>query len=99
MADKKINVSANPLPINFKEFSKNPVVATLFITLCGIGYLYLDVKTTFRDQAIAQMVKVERLEQRVDAISDALRRCDSSLATSNTKLSTLEQLGKIQHIK
>ena len=99
MAEKKINVSANPLPINFKEFSKNPVVATLFIALCGIGYLYVDVRSTFKDQAISQMAKVDKLEHRVDAISDALRRCDSSLATSNTKLSTLEQLGKIQHIK
>ena len=96
---KKVNVSANTLPISFKEFSKNPIVGTLFIVLIAIGYLYIDVRSTFKDQVVSQSAKVQKLEDRVDAISDALRRCDSALATSNTKLSTLEQLGKIEHIK
>ena len=47
---KKVSVGANPLPISFKEFAKNPVVGTLFIVLIAIGYLYVDVKTTFKDQ-------------------------------------------------
>jgi hypothetical protein len=31
-------------------------------------------------------------------LTNALRKCDSSLAAASTKLSTLEQLGKIQKI-
>ena len=87
------------LPMTFKEFAKNPVVATLFIVLAGIGALYIDVRSTFQNQAKAQDYRIEKLENRVDLVQGALRRSDSSNAVSNTKLSTLEQLGKIEKIK
>ena len=96
---KKLNVGANPLPLNFKEFSKNPVVGTLFLVLIAISYLYIDVRSTFKDQITSQAVKVQSLDNKVDIMQMALRRCDSSLAVATTKLSTLEQLGKIQHIR
>lgn len=95
-ASKKLGVSA--LPISFKDFSKNPVVGTLFVVLMAIGYLYVDVRNTFVEQGKSQSVKIEKLEAKIDIISDALRRCDSSLSSATTKLSTLEQLGKIQKI-
>jgi hypothetical protein len=44
-------------------------------------------------------VRIEKLEQRVDLVQDALRRSDSSNAVSSTQLKTLQQLGKIQEIK
>jgi len=75
------------LPVSFKDFAKNPVVATLFIVLCGISALYIDVRSTFKDQITSQAVKVQKW------------RCDSSLASATAKLSTLESLGKIQSIK
>jgi hypothetical protein len=96
---KKLNVSANPLPISYKDFSKNPVVGTMFLVIIGISVLYIDIKGTFNNQIEGQGRKIEKLESRVDLVSDALRRCDSSLASATTKLSTLEQLGKIQKIK
>lgn len=99
MAGKKINVSGSVLPVDFKSFAKNPVVGTLFVVLCGISALYVDVRSTFKDQIQSQVVKVDKLEHRVDMCSEALRRCDSALSSATTKLSTLEQLGKIQHIK
>jgi len=43
--------------------------------------------------------KIEKLEVKVDVLQDAVRRCDSSLSSATTKLSTLNQLGKIQNIK
>jgi hypothetical protein len=96
---KKVNVATNPLPISFKEFAKNPVVGTLFLVLIAISYLYIDVRSTFKDQITSQAVKVQSLDNKVDIMQAALRKCDSSLAVATTKLSTLEQLGKIQHIK
>jgi len=42
------------LPVSFKDFAKNPVVATLFIVLCGISALYIDVRSTFKDQITSQ---------------------------------------------
>jgi hypothetical protein len=96
---KKVSVGTNPLPISFKEFAKNPVVGTLFLVLIAISYLYIDVRSTFKDQITSQSIKVESLDNKVDIMQVALRRCDSSLAVATTKLSTLEQLGKIEHIK
>jgi hypothetical protein len=96
---KKVSVGANPLPLSFKEFSKNPIVGTLFLVLIAISYLYIDVRSTFKDQITSQSVKVQSLDNKVDIMQVALRRCDSSLAVASTKLSTLEQLGKISHLK
>jgi hypothetical protein len=87
------------MPISFKEFSKNPVIGTLFVVLIAIGYLYIDVRKTFTDQASTQSTKIEKLEIKDEALHDAVRKLDSSLSSANSKLSTLEQLGKIQNIK
>jgi hypothetical protein len=87
------------MPISFKEFSKNPIIGTLFIVLLAIGYLYIDVRKTFTDQASTQSVKIEKLEVKEELLHDAVRRLDSSLSSATSKLSTLEQLGRINHIK
>ena len=29
------------MAISFKEFSKNPIIAVLFLAILGVGYLYL----------------------------------------------------------
>jgi hypothetical protein len=87
------------MPVTFKEFSKNPVVGTLFIVLIAIGYLYIDIRSTFQGSIQKNDVRIEKLENRVDLVQQELRRSDSLNAVSNTKLSTLEQLGKIEKIK
>jgi hypothetical protein len=74
-------------------------VATLFLVLIAISYLYIDVKSTFKEQISSQNEKVLKLEEKVDVMQVVLRRTDSSLAAATSKLSTLEQLGKIQSIK
>jgi hypothetical protein len=87
------------MPISFKQFSKNPVIGTLFIVLIAIGYLYIDVRKTFTDQASTQSNKIEKLEVKDEALHEAVRKLDSSLSSANSKLLTLEQLGAIQNIK
>lgn len=89
-------VSANPLPISFKEFSKNPIVGTLFIVLIGISYLYVDVRSTFTDQISRQNVKIDNMEKKVDLCTNQLRKSDSLLSASTSKIMVLQQLGKIQ---
>jgi hypothetical protein len=95
---KKVNVSANPLPISFKEFAKNPVVGTLFIVLGAIGYLYVDVRSTFKEQAASQNVRIEKIEGRLDLVQEALRRSDSAKAVTTTQLQTLHELGAIKSL-
>lgn len=97
MAVKSLNPVASIM--DFKTFSKNPIVGTLFLVLIAISYLYIDVKSTFKEQISSQSDKVIKLEEKVDLMQLVLRRTDSSLAAATSKLSTLEQLGKIQSIK
>ena len=83
------------LPVSFKEFVKQPIVATLFIVLCGISALYVDVRSTFQDQAKAQNVRIEKVENRLDLVQNALRKSDSLSAVSTTKLQVLTDLKMI----
>jgi fumarate reductase subunit C len=98
-AKKDLNVSANPLPISFKEFAKNPIVGTLFLVLIAISYLYIDVRTTFKEQATSQNVRIEKVEGRLDKVQEALRVSDSTKAVTTTQLQTLQQLGAIKKLK
>lgn len=97
MAIKNLNPITNVM--DFKSFAKNPIVATLFLVLIAISYLYIDVKSTFKEQIVSQSAKVEKLEVKVEVMQNTLRKTDSSLSAATSKLSTLEQLGKIQNIK
>lgn len=97
MAVKNLNPITSV--IDFKTFAKNPIVGTLFLVLIAISYLYIDIKSTFKDQIVTQNVKVEKLETKVEVMQYTLKKTDSSLAAATAKLSTLEQLGKIQSIK
>jgi hypothetical protein len=83
------------LPVSYKEFVKQPIVATLFIVLCGISALYVDVRSTFQDQAKAQNVRIEKIENRLDLVQNALRKSDSLSAVSTTKLQVLTDLKMI----
>jgi hypothetical protein len=94
MALKKVDT--NPLPISFKDFAKNPVVGTIFLALIGISYLYIDVRNTFTDQIERQNGKIDKMEIKVDACTNQLRRSDSLLSASSSKIMVLQQLGQIK---
>jgi hypothetical protein len=65
-----LKIGANPLPISFKEFSKNPVVGMLFLCICGISYLYIDnaKRNEKQDEKIGALyaASTARLEMAVD---------------------------------
>ena len=82
-------------PITFKEFSKDPVKGLLFIVLIAIGYLYVDGKVNYNSQIEKQGLKIEVLESKVDALMNQLRRSDSSLSAAVSKITVLQELGKI----
>lgn len=84
------------MPVSFKEFSKDPVKALLFITLVAIGYLYVDSKMMYTNQIETQTIKIERLEAKIDALTIQLRKSDSTLAAATAKIVLLQQLGKIK---
>jgi hypothetical protein len=97
----KNNININPVTsiMDFKSFSKNPVVGTMFLVIIGISVLYIDIRGNFNSQLESQSIKIEKLEEKMDAMGQSLIKCESAMSGANAKLSTLEQLGKIQKIK
>ena len=82
-------------PISFKEFSKDPVKGLLFIVIIAVGYLYIDGKVNYTNQIENQGKKIEVLETKVDILTTQLRRSDSALAAAVSKITVLQDLGKI----
>lgn len=90
--DKKISA----LPISFEQFSKDPVKGFLFITLIAIGYLYVDQKLMYTEQIESQGSKIEKLEAKIDALGIQLKKSDSLLSATTSKILVLQELGKIK---
>ena len=89
-------VGAIKPPISFKEFSKDPVKGLLFIVLIAIGYLYVDIKLSNQDIQSKKNQKIENLEIKVDALTTQLRKSDSALSAAVSKITVLQELGKIK---
>lgn len=91
------------LPIDFKDFAKDPVKGLLFIVILAVGYLYVDNKTTYKDQMkeYKEQVsscdsKVTSLEKKVEEKTERLRRSDSVMAISVARLEVLNEINKIK---
>jgi hypothetical protein len=82
------------MPISFEQFSKDPVKGLLFIVLIAIGYLYVDGKMNYQSQIVKHEDKIVVLENKIDLLSTALKRSDSALAVTVTKLEILTQMSK-----
>jgi hypothetical protein len=89
-------MAAIKTPITFKEFSKDPVKGLLFIVIVAIGYLYLDGKLNYTGQIETQGKKIELLEGKVDLLVNQLRKSDSTSAALSSKITVLQELGKIK---
>lgn len=83
-------------PISFKEFSKDPVKGLLFIVLVAIGYLYVDIKMSNSAIVAKQDAKIVVLETKVDILTNQLRKSDSALSAAVSKITLLQELGKIK---
>jgi hypothetical protein len=58
------------LPVSFKEFVSNPIVALLFMCLMAIGYLYFDNKSTLTDQIEDLQEEVTILKKEYKELND-----------------------------
>lgn len=84
------------MPITFKEFAKEPVKGLMFICLVAVGYLYIDGRINYNNQIKTQGVKIEKLEAKVEQLTDQLRKSDSTLSAAASKIAVLQELGKIK---
>ena len=83
-------------PVSFKEFSKDPIKGLMFICIIAVGYLYVDIKMSNSAIQKKQDAKIEVLEKKVDQLTDALRKSDSTLSAAASKIAVLQELGKIK---
>ncbi len=93
MAEKKASIG---FPITFSEFVKEPVKGVMFLCLVAVGYLYVDLKLNYNKQIEKQGEKIEILENKIDMLTQQLRKSDSTLAAATSKLILLRELGKIK---
>ena len=94
-----LNVSANPLPLSFKDFVKHPKEAIAFLAIVAMSYLYIDIRSTFQENAEKQDRRVDKVETRLDVVQEALRKSDSSGAVTASQLRMLNELGAIKSLK
>lgn len=52
------------MAISFKEFSKNPIIAVLFLAILGVGYLYLQNEK--KSVAAIQRLEGEIAEMKIE---------------------------------
>jgi uncharacterized protein YlxW (UPF0749 family) len=91
------------LPIDFKDFAKDPVKGMLFIVLVAVGYLYYDNKSSYLNQNKeykAQLTdcgnKVQKLENKVEDYYSKLRKSDSTLSVVVARLQVLNEINNIK---
>ena len=102
MATKKITKTAAAaasgikMPVSFKEFSKEPVKGLMFLCIIAVGYLYVDIKMSNSADKKSQNEKIYKMEIKLDELTNQLRRSDSLLSSSVSKINTLQELGKIK---
>ncbi len=81
------------LPIDFKQFSKDPVKGLLFLVIAAVGYLYIDNRMNYTGQIEKCDANVVILTQKVDTLEEKLRVSDSTLARAASKLELLYEIG------
>ena len=82
------------LPINFEQFSKDPVKGLLFLVIAAVGYLYVDNKMNYQGQIENCGSEVQKLNTKIDLLEERLRKSDSTLARATAKLEILHGISK-----
>ena len=82
------------LPIDFKQFAKDPVKGLLFIVLSAVAYLYVDNRMNYTSQIEKCDKKVIELTNKIESLEQRLRKSDSTLARAAAKLELINEMKK-----
>lgn len=85
----------NALPVSFSEFRKNPIAAVSFCMLVAVGYLYLDLRSGYKEQIEKANQKIEVLDAKIDKLTYALKKSDSCLAATMTEIRIMQTMKKL----
>jgi hypothetical protein len=92
MTAKKI---PSTLPVNFEQFKKNPVAAVAFCMLLAVSYLYMDLRSGYKEQIEKANQKIEALDIKIDKLTYALKKSDSCLAATMTEIRIMQTMKKL----
>ena len=85
----------NGLPVNFEQFRKNPIAAVSFCMLLAVGYLYIDLRSGYKEQIEKANQKIEVLDAKIDKLTYALKKSDSCLAATMTEIRIMQTMKKL----
>jgi hypothetical protein len=85
----------NALPVNFEQFKKNPVAAVAFCMLLAVSYLYMDLRSGYKEQIEKANQKIEALDMKIDKLTYALKKSDSCLAATMTEIRIMQTMKKL----
>jgi archaellum component FlaF (FlaF/FlaG flagellin family) len=88
-------VKPNALPVSFDQFRKNPIAAVSFCMLVAVGYLYLDLRSGYKEQIEKANQKIEVLDAKIDKLTYALKKSDSCLAATMTEIRIMQTMKKL----
>lgn len=56
------------LGVSYKDFLKNPIVAILFLSVMGLGYLYVDNKGVYKETIVRHEKEIANLKNDIKSI-------------------------------
>ena len=95
MTAPKKTPNANPLPVSFDQFRKNPVAAVAFCMLLAVSYLYMDLRSGYKEQIEKANQKIEVSDAKIDKLTYALKKSDSCLAATMTEIRIMQTMKKL----
>jgi hypothetical protein len=90
-----VKKTPNALPISFAEFKKNPIAAVSFCMLLAVSYLYMDLRSGYKEQIDKANQKIEALDVKIDRLTYALKKSDSCLASAMTEIRIMQTMKKL----
>jgi len=79
-------------PISFEQFSKDPLKAIMFLIVLCVGYLYIDIRATHSKEKDERDARISKMEEKVERLTNHVRRLDSANAYSVSKVEMLTML-------
>jgi hypothetical protein len=90
-----IKKAPSALPVNFDQFKKNPIAAVSFCMLVAVGYLYIDLRSGYKEQIEKSNQKIDQLDIKIDKLSYALKKSDSCLSSAMTEIRIMQTMKKL----
>ena len=95
MTAPKKTPNANPLPVSFDQFRKNPVAAVAFCMLLAVSYLYMDLRASNQTQIDECRQEIVALRAEQKQAYKMLKTADSALSAAITELRIINSMKKL----